>query len=94
MHAICDGNGRIFAIHLTKGTASDYKGAKVLLEQLSEWIERLAADRGYDANWVRNVLESMGIDPCIPGKRTSLLRLNTTPSFTRNATKSSGLFAE
>ena len=94
LHGICDGNGRIFAIHLTEGTASDYKGAKVLLEQLPEWIERLAADKGYGANWVRNVLECMGIEPCIPGKRTGLLRSNMTPSSTRSATKSSGLFAE
>lgn len=50
LHGVCDGNGRVFAIHLADGTASDYKGAKVLLEQLLEWIERLAADRGYDAN--------------------------------------------
>ena len=32
LHAVCDGKIRIFAIHLTEGTASDCAGAKVLLE--------------------------------------------------------------
>ena len=94
MYAICDGKMRIFAIHLTNGTASDYAGAKVLLEQLPKWINLLAVDRGYDVDWVRDVLEGMGIEPCIPGKRTGLLLSNTTLSFTRSATKLSELLAE
>ena len=94
LHAVCDRKMRIFAIHLTEGTASDYAGVKVLLEQLLKWINRLAADWGYDADWVRGVLESMGIEPCIPGKRIDLLPSNTTPSFTRSATKLSVLLIE
>ena len=49
LHAICDGSRRTFAVHLTDGTASDYKGAKVLLERLPKWIKWLAVDMGYDA---------------------------------------------
>ena len=44
--ATCDGWGRIFDIHLTEGEASVYKGAKVLLERLPEWVERLIAESG------------------------------------------------
>ena len=55
--------------------ADDYKGAKVLLEELPEWMERLAADKGHDAGWVRNVLESMGIEPCISGKKNRLVEI-------------------
>ena len=29
----------------------------------------LLADRGYDANWFRNALTDMGIQPCIPSRR-------------------------
>ena len=47
LHAIYDGNGRVFAVHRTDGSASDYKGAKVLLKSLPQWIERLADDKGY-----------------------------------------------
>lgn len=32
-------------------------------------IRRLAADRGYDADWLRADLRSQGITPVIPGTR-------------------------
>ena len=72
---------RLFAIHLTKGTASDYARAKVLLKKLSKWIKRLATDRGYDADWVREVLESTEIDPCIPGKKNRLVSIEHDIEF-------------
>ena len=55
-------------LHLTEGQASDYKGATVLLNSLPKTDEVLA-DRGYDADWLRNALHDKGITPCIPGKR-------------------------
>ena len=78
---------RIFAIHLTEGTASDYAGAKVLLEQLPEWINRLVADRGYDANWVREALESMGIEACIPGKKNRVVAIKYDAEFYKERNK-------
>ena len=32
-------------------------------------IRRLAADKGYDADWLRTDLRGKGITPIIPGKR-------------------------
>ena len=87
LHGICDGNGRIFAIHLTEGTASDYKGAKVLLEQLPKWIERLAADMGYDGDWVRDALECMGIEPCIPGRKNRVVDIEYDTEFYKERNK-------
>ena len=86
-HAICDGNGRIFTIHLTDGSASDYKGAEVLLENLPQCIERLAADRIYDGGWVRNVLESMEIEPCIPGRKNRVVAIKYNTEFYKKRNK-------
>ena len=81
LHGICDGKMRLFGIHLTEGTASDYAGVEPLLELVPKWVKRLAADRGYDANWVREALESMGIDPCIPGKKNRLVDIKYDTEF-------------
>ncbi len=50
------------------GQASDYTGAAALLSSLpaAEW---LIADRGYDADWFREVLKGKGIRPCFPGRK-------------------------
>ena len=83
LHAICEGNGRIFAVHLTDGRASDYKGAKVLLKSLPQWTERLTADR----DWVRNMLESMGIEPCIPGRKNQVVAVKYDTEFYKERNK-------
>ena len=56
------------ALHLTEGQISDFKGATVLLNCLPQ-TDELLADRGYDADWLRDALRDKGITPCIPGKR-------------------------
>ena len=50
LHAVCDGKMRILRIHATKGSASDYVGAKVPLEQLPKEIKWLVADGAGVAN--------------------------------------------
>ena len=50
---------------LTEGQVSDCKGAALLMDALPEARE-LLADRGYDADWFRDVLLARGITPCIP----------------------------
>ena len=87
LHGICDGNGRIFNMLLTDGTASDYKGAEVLLEALPKWIERLAADMGYDGDWVRDALECMGIEPCIPGRKNRVVDIEYDTEFYKERNK-------
>ena len=87
MHGICDGNGRIFALHLTEGTASDYKGADVLLGKLPKCTKRLAEDKGYDGGRVRNVLEFMGIDPCIPRRKNRVVDIEYDTEFYKERNK-------
>jgi len=68
LHAVCDGQGKPVALLLSEGQMSDYKGAALLLDQLSD-AKELLADRGYDADWFRLALLERGITPCIPPKK-------------------------
>lgn len=54
---------------MTAGQVSDYTGAAALLDDLSK-AQRFLADRGYDADWLRDALHAKGIRPCIPGRRS------------------------
>ena len=47
---------------------SDYTGAAFLGSlPVAEWM---IADRGYDADWFRDVLKDKGIRPCILGRKS------------------------
>ena len=69
LHAVADANGRPLNFFMTAGQVSDYTGAAALLDGMAEapW---LLGDRGYDADWFRDALQAMGIQPCIPGRRS------------------------
>jgi len=54
---------------LTAGNVSDYIGARALLASLPQ-ADGLLAGRGYDADWFRNGLKGMGIDPCTPSRKS------------------------
>ena len=79
---------------LTNGIANDYKGAKVLLETLPKWIKRLASDMSYDGDWVRNVLEGMGIEPCIPGRKNRVVDIKYDTEFYKERHKIENAFAK
>jgi transposase len=53
---------------MSAGQDSDYTGAAALLRHLptADW---LIADRGYDADWIRDALQDKGITRCIPGRK-------------------------
>lgn len=53
---------------LSAGQVSDYTGAALLLEELPK-TKALLADRGYDADWLREGLRAKSIRPCIPSKK-------------------------
>jgi len=53
---------------LSGGQTSDYIGARALVDSLPK-ARHLLADRGYDADWFRETLVDMGINPCIPARR-------------------------
>jgi transposase len=69
LHAVTDESGRPIRFFLRAGEISDDTGAAALLSSLppAQW---LLADRGYDADWFREGLESKGIKPCIPGRKS------------------------
>jgi putative transposase len=54
---------------LTKGQASDHRGAALLLQKLPPACE-LIADRGYDSRRFRAALAERGITACIPSTRS------------------------
>jgi transposase len=54
---------------LTEGQVSDYRGAATVLPALPA-TDVLIADKGYDSDWFRQVLQGLGIEPCIPGRST------------------------
>lgn len=69
LHAVTDASGRPIRLFLTAGNVSDYIGARALMSSLpkAKW---LLADRGYDADWFRNELKDMEIEPCIPARKS------------------------
>ncbi|MEX0368789.1 MAG: IS5 family transposase [Ruegeria sp.] len=68
LHAVTDAAGRPLRMFLTAGQRSDYIGARALLRDLPD-AKHMLADRGYDADWYREALESKGITPCIPSRK-------------------------
>ena len=68
LHAVSDAKGRPIRMFLSAGQTSDYTGAAALVRSLPP-AKALLADRGYDANWFRNALTDMGIQPCIPSRK-------------------------
>ncbi|WP_408742403.1 IS5 family transposase [Acetobacter persici] len=69
LHAMCDDQGRPVRLHLTAGQVSDFKGADVLLADLSNETEDVIGDRRYDSNTIRQSLADRNITPCIPPKK-------------------------
>ena len=61
--------GRPGVLLLTPGNASDVTTAPAVLAEAPGRIRRLAADKGYDVDWLRADLRKRGITPVIPGKR-------------------------
>jgi len=73
---------------LSEGQMSDYKGARLIVNDLP-LAKHLLADRGYDADWFREALESKGIKPCIPPKKNRKIQIEydkTLYSVTRSRT--------
>jgi transposase len=61
--------GRPIRFDMTAGQVSDCTGAPSLLGSLPK-ADRLLADRGYDAHWLREALKYKATKPCIPGRKS------------------------
>ena len=69
LHALADANGRPLSFFMTAGQVSNYIRAAALLDGMpkAQW---LLGERGYDADWFRDALQSKRIPPCIRGPRS------------------------
>ena len=67
LHAVADAKGRPIRLFMSEGQVSDYTGAAALLDSLTQ-ADWFLADRGYDADWLRQALQDRGIKACIPGR--------------------------
>lgn len=56
---------------LFSGNCSDFKTALPTVERLSVRPRKLSADRGYDAQWLRNALRQWHIQSAIPRKNSA-----------------------
>jgi transposase len=65
IHALTDGCGRAVALLLTPGNSADISAAPSLLTTRSA-PKRLIADKGYDANSLRNSLKAQQTEAVIP----------------------------
>jgi len=59
---------------LSEGQMSDYKGARLIIDDLPA-AKQLLADRGYDADWFRDALMDKGIEPCIPPRKNRKIQI-------------------
>jgi transposase len=65
LHAVTDTSGRPIQFFITAGQVSDYTGAAALLSCLPD-AEWLLANRGYDADWLREALIDRGYHSMYP----------------------------
>jgi transposase len=76
IHAVVDTNGLPVHLALTPGEAHDNRLCSVLLSALLPQT-MLLADRGYDADWIRELARQQGAWANIPPKRNRKRRLLT-----------------
>jgi len=67
LHLRVIGNGLLFQLQLSPGQASDMPMAEVLLQDLPAGAD-VIADKGYDADWIRDLIEDQNCTPHIPPK--------------------------
>jgi transposase len=64
----CDGHGRPRCFVLTPGQTHDVHGFGPLFRMLEDRVEALLADKGYDADAIREEIEAAGVEAVIPAK--------------------------
>jgi transposase len=87
IHAVVDGNGLPVRLALSPGEAHDVRLAGKLLSRLKSG-SMLLADRGYDADWIRELAMSVGQHPA--EKQPQRSRSASAPISIALATVSSG----
>lgn len=67
MHLRVNGHGLPLQIELSAGQINDAPMAELLLQALPKGTD-LLADKGYDADWIRELIEDQDCTPVIPPK--------------------------
>ena len=68
LHARCDAKGRPLGFVLTPGQSHDIQGFGPLFRLIVHKIEALLADKGYDADAIREELANADVEAVIPAK--------------------------
>nr|WP_082835613.1 MULTISPECIES: IS5 family transposase [Erythrobacteraceae] len=68
LHARCDARGLPLGFVLTPGQAHDVQGFAPLFRMIGDRIEAFLADRGYDADAIREEIAGAGVEAVIPAK--------------------------
>lgn len=89
IHAVVDGNGLPVRLALSPGEAHDVRLAGKLLSRLKSG-SMLLADRGYDADWIRELATKKGRGPTSRRKAIAAIRSASAPISIVLATRSSG----
>ena len=82
IHALVDTNGLPVRIALTAGEAHDNRLAAKLLSRLKSG-SMLLADRGYDADWIRALVQQRGAWANIPPKSNCTGLISFSPYLSR-----------
>ena len=93
LHAVCDGMGRPVVMLLSEGQMSDYKGVRLIVNDLP-LAKHLLADRGYDADWFRDALKDKGIKPCIPPKKNRKIQIEYDKTLYKQRHKVENMFGK
>jgi transposase len=83
VHAVVDANGLPVRLGLTPGEAHDNRPCSVLLAGLRPQTIVLA-DRGYDADWIRQFVSDQGAWANIPPKRNRKASIGFSPDLYRS----------
>lgn len=68
LHARCDAKGRPLGFVLAPGQTHDIQGFAHLFRMIADRIEAFLADKGYDADAVREEIADADIEAVIPAK--------------------------
>ena len=76
LHLVCDGAGKPVHLHITAGNHADITQARQCLEPYVAKNCTVIADRGYDANHLRNWLKDTQANACIPPRKNRKLQFD------------------
>lgn len=68
LHARCDARGLPLTFVLTTGQTHDVQGFAPLFRMIDDRIEAFLADRGYDADAIREEIAAAGVEAVIPAR--------------------------